>query len=62
MGSPRLTELYQRLERARQSLGGGNRWGETRRFAGRAAGNRLAKVVHIQSMIDKEYKKLQAGR
>lgn len=54
----RLDDLYQRLERARQASLRANRWGEARRFVGRAAGNRLAKIGHIQSMIDKEYNRL----
>ena len=53
----RLEELYQRLERARQAMVTNNRWGESRRFAGRKAGNRLERIDHIQQMIDKEYAK-----
>jgi len=54
----RLEELRGRLERAHQSCIRANRWGEARRFAGRAAGNRLARIEHIQNMISKEYDKL----
>ncbi len=53
----RLEELYQRLDRARNDSLKANRWGEARRFAGRAAGNRLDRIDHIQRMIDKEYSK-----
>ena len=54
----RLDDLRKRLERARQDSLRSNRWGEARRFAGRAAGNRLDKIAHIQNMIDREYAKI----
>ena len=53
----RIDDLYERLERAHQASARANRWGEARRFAGRAAGNRLEKIRHIEAMIEKEYAK-----
>ena len=53
----RIDDLYERLERAHQASARANRWGEARRFAGRAAGNRLQKIRHIEAMIKKEYAK-----
>ena len=54
----RLDDLYKRLEEAHCACARANRWGEARRFAGRAAGNRLDKIDHIKNMIDKEYAKI----
>lgn len=41
---PKLKAAKERLDTARKAVGGGNRWGETRRFSGARAGNRLNAV------------------
>ena len=56
----RLEDLYRRLNEAHWACSRANRWGETRRFAGRAAGNRLDKIDHINSMILREEAKHKA--
>ncbi|KKN09090.1 hypothetical protein LCGC14_1050010 [marine sediment metagenome] len=53
----RLKGLYERLEQAHQDCARASRWGETRRFSGKMAGNRLARIDRLQRMIDKEYSK-----
>lgn len=57
--TPRIKELFARLERERQAGLKASRWGEARRFAGKRDGNHLARIDHIISMIDKEYTKLE---
>ena len=46
--------------KAMESLGGSDRWGETRRFSGKASGNRLEKVDKAQGRWSKAYDRAEA--
>lgn len=44
------TKIYESMARS-------NRWGEARRFAGRMAGNRVEKLRHVESQIERVLEK-----
>lgn len=51
-----------RLQAAGEALGGGNRWGETRRFAGRSAGVRLERYHRAQAALARAYDRAEKRR
>jgi hypothetical protein len=57
---PRLTAAKQALDAAQNALSNGTRWGETRRFAGRRAGNRLDHLESARIRWSKAYDKATA--
>lgn len=54
---PGLAKARKEMDDAMSAVSSGNRWGETRRFSGRAAGNRIAKVDAAKARWQKAYDK-----
>jgi hypothetical protein len=52
---PKLKAATDRLAAARAAMVNGNRWGETRRFAGKRAGNRLSAIERAHARWSKTY-------
>jgi hypothetical protein len=53
---PSYLKAQEKLKNAYQLLGGGNRWGESRRFAGRIAGSRLEAVDREKAQRNRTWK------
>lgn len=56
----KVVAAVERMHRAQAALASGNRWGDTRRFQGRAAGSRLDKLDAARTAWSKAYSKAEA--